>query len=45
VVPCFKVVLWSENEVAQDDDRAGRSLGTKISSQEQGPDFELVGTS
>jgi hypothetical protein len=32
---CFKVVMWRENEVAQDDDGAGRSLGTKISSREQ----------
>jgi hypothetical protein len=43
--PCFKVVLWRENEVAQDDGWVGWSLGTKISSQEQGPNFDLVGTS
>jgi hypothetical protein len=35
--------LWRENEVAQDDDRGGRLLGIKISSREQGPDFDLVG--
>jgi hypothetical protein len=35
--------LWRENEVAQVDDRAGRLLGIKISSREQGPDFDLVG--
>jgi hypothetical protein len=29
---------------AQDDGRAGRSLGAKTSSQEQRPDFDLVGT-
>jgi hypothetical protein len=34
-----------ENEVAQDDCRVGRSLGTKISSREQGIDFDPVGTS
>jgi hypothetical protein len=39
------VVLWRENEVAQDDSRVGRSLGTNILSQEQGADFDLVGTS
>jgi hypothetical protein len=38
------VVLWRENEVAQDDSRVGRSLGTKTSSREQGPDFDIVGT-
>jgi hypothetical protein len=37
--------LWRENEVAQDDGRVVRSLGTKISSREQGPNFDLVGTS
>jgi hypothetical protein len=37
--------LWRENEVAQDDRRVGRSLGTKISSREQRPDFDLVRTS
>jgi hypothetical protein len=36
--------LWRDNEVAHDDGRAGRSLGTKISSREQRPDFNLVGT-
>jgi hypothetical protein len=35
--------LW-ENEIAHDDDRAGRSLGAKTSSREQGPSFDLVGT-
>jgi hypothetical protein len=39
------MVLWRENEVAQDDSRVGRSLGTNILSQEQGADFDLVGTS
>jgi hypothetical protein len=34
-----------ENKVAQDNDRVRRSLGTKISSREQGPDFDLVRTS
>jgi hypothetical protein len=28
----------------QDDGRAGRSLGAKTSSREQGPKFDLVGT-
>jgi hypothetical protein len=37
--------LWRENEVAQDDGRVGRSLGTKISSREQRLDFDLVRTS
>jgi hypothetical protein len=37
--------LWRENKVAQDDDRARRSLGAKTSSWEQRPDFDLVGTS
>jgi hypothetical protein len=36
--------LWRENVVASDDDRAERSLGTKISSREQRPSFNLVGT-
>jgi hypothetical protein len=36
--------LWRENEVAQNDGRAEWSLGTKILSREQGPDFNLVGT-
>jgi hypothetical protein len=36
--------MWRENEVAQDDGWAGRSLGTKISSWEQRPNFDLVGT-
>jgi hypothetical protein len=34
-----------ENEAAQDDGWARWSLGAKTSSQEQGPDFNLVGTS
>jgi hypothetical protein len=37
--------MWRENEVAQDDGRVGRSLRAKTSSWEQGPDFDLVGTS
>jgi hypothetical protein len=37
--------LWRENEVAQDDGRVERSLETKISSQEQGSNFDLVETS
>jgi hypothetical protein len=41
---CFKVVCWRENEVTQDDGRAGRSLGGKTSSREEGPNFNLVGT-
>jgi hypothetical protein len=36
--------LWRENEVVQDDGRAGRSLGIKISSREQRADFDLVQT-
>jgi hypothetical protein len=36
--------LHRENEAAQDDGRAGRSLGAKTSSWEQRPDFDLVGT-
>jgi hypothetical protein len=36
--------LWRKNEVAQNDGRVGRSLGTNISSQEQMPNFDLVGT-
>jgi hypothetical protein len=39
------VVCWRENEVAQDDGRAGQSLGAKTSSQEQGSGFDLVETS
>jgi hypothetical protein len=39
------VVLWRVNEAAQDDGRAKRSLGAKISSQEHGHDFNLVRTS
>jgi hypothetical protein len=39
------VVCWRENEAAQDDDWVERSLGAKTSSQEQGPDFDLVGIS
>jgi hypothetical protein len=39
------VVYWRENEPAQDDGWAGRLLGAKISSWEQRPDFDLVGTS
>jgi hypothetical protein len=39
------VILWREKEIAQDDVQAGRSLGTKISTQVQGPNFDLVGTS
>jgi hypothetical protein len=42
---CFNVVLWRENEVAQYDDWARRSLGTMISSLKQGSDVDLVGTS
>jgi hypothetical protein len=42
--PCFKVIMWRENEVAQDDGRAGRSLRTKFSSQEQRTNFDLVET-
>jgi hypothetical protein len=38
------VVCWKENEVAQDDGRAGRSLGAKTSSREQISDFDLVET-
>jgi hypothetical protein len=34
--PCSKSVLWRENEVAQDDGRAGLSMGTKTLSQVQG---------
>jgi hypothetical protein len=41
----FKVVLWRVNEVGQDNGRARESLGTKTSSREQGPNFDLVGTS
>jgi hypothetical protein len=37
--------LWRENEIAQDDDQAERSLGTKILSRKQGPDFDPVRTS
>jgi hypothetical protein len=37
--------MWRENEAAQDDGWVGQSLGAKTSSQEQGPDFDLVGTS
>jgi hypothetical protein len=37
--------LWRENKVAQDDGRVERSLETKISSQEQGSNFDLVETS
>jgi hypothetical protein len=33
------------NEAAQDDGRAGRSLWAKTSSRDQGPKFDLVGTS
>jgi hypothetical protein len=43
--PVFKVVCWRENDAAPDDDRAERSLGVKTSSREQGPRFNLVGTS
>jgi hypothetical protein len=39
------VVYWREHEAAQDDGRAGRSLGPKTSSREKGPNFDLVGTS
>jgi hypothetical protein len=39
------VFLWRENEVALDDGWAKLSLGTKTSSWEQGPDFDLVETS
>jgi hypothetical protein len=34
-----------ENEAAHDDDWAEQSLGAKTSSREQGPNFNLVGTS
>jgi hypothetical protein len=37
--------MWRENEVAQDDDRARRLLGAKTLSREQGPNFDLIGTS
>jgi hypothetical protein len=37
--------MWRENEAAQDDGRTEQSLGAKTSSREQGPDFNLVGTS
>jgi hypothetical protein len=33
------------NKAAQDDGRAGRSQGANTSSREQGPNFDLVGTS
>jgi hypothetical protein len=36
--------LWRENEIEQDDDRVQRSLGTKILSREQRPNFDIVGT-
>jgi hypothetical protein len=36
--------LWRENKVAQDDGRVGWSLGTKIPSWEQRPNFDLVRT-
>jgi hypothetical protein len=39
------VVCWREDEAAQDDGRAGGSLGAKTSSQDQRPDFDLVETS
>jgi hypothetical protein len=39
------VFSWRENEAAQDDGQAGALLGAKTSSREQGPDFDLVGTS
>jgi hypothetical protein len=39
------VVCYRENEIAQDDDRAERSLGAKTSSREQGLMFDLVGAS
>jgi hypothetical protein len=39
------VVQWRENEAAQDDGWVRRSLGGKTLSREQGPDFDLVGTS
>jgi hypothetical protein len=45
VPPCFEVVCWRENEAAHDDGRVERSLGTKTFSREQGPNFDLVGTS
>jgi hypothetical protein len=35
--------LWRGTEVAHDDGRAKRSVGIKISSREQRPDFDLVG--
>jgi hypothetical protein len=38
------VVIWRKIEVAQDDGRVEGSLVTKISSREEGPDFDLVGT-
>jgi hypothetical protein len=37
--------MWRENEAALDDGRVERSLRAKTSSWEQGPDFDLVGTS
>jgi hypothetical protein len=39
------VVCWRGNEAAHDGDRVGRSLSAKTSSREQGPIFNLVGTS
>jgi hypothetical protein len=45
---CKKLVLqfcWRDNEAAQDSGWAGRLLGAKTSSQEQGPRFNLVRTS
>jgi hypothetical protein len=41
---CYEVICWRENEAP--GLRSGRvSLGAKNSSQEQGTDFGLVGTS
>jgi hypothetical protein len=42
--PLLRGCLRRENEVAQDDNRVGRSLETKISSWEQRPNFNLVRT-
>jgi hypothetical protein len=39
------VVCWRKNKVAHDNGWAGQSLGVKTSSRDQGPNFDLIGTS
>jgi hypothetical protein len=35
--PCFKVVCWRENEVAQDDGRAGHHWESRLHPGSRGP--------